>query len=60
MSASPRETATAFWAALYDRDWARIRSFFGPESIYYDVPTGPSAAACSSGRRSSWLPLSFA
>ena len=28
----------------YDRDWPRIRSFFGPESIYYDVPTGPSTA----------------
>jgi limonene-1,2-epoxide hydrolase len=44
MSASPRETAAAFWAALYERDWARIRSFFGPDSIYYDVPTGPSSA----------------
>ena len=44
MSSSPRETAAAFWAALYDRDWPRIRSFFGPDSIYYDVPTGPSSA----------------
>lgn len=44
MSASPTDTAAAFWAALYDRDWLRIRSFFGPESIYYDVPTGPSTA----------------
>jgi hypothetical protein len=44
MSATPREVAAAFWAALYDRDWPRIRSFFGPESIYYDVPTGPSSA----------------
>ena len=41
---TPRETASAFWFALYDRDWPRIRSFFGPESIYFDVPTGPSAA----------------
>ena len=41
---SPREVAAAFWASLYDRDWERIRSFFGPESIYYDVPTGPSSA----------------
>ncbi len=41
---SPPEVAAAFWAALYARDWPRIRSFFGPESIYYDVPTGPSAA----------------
>lgn len=40
----PGEVAAAFWAALYDRDWTRIRSFFGPDSIYYDVPTGPSSA----------------
>lgn len=45
MSRSPIETAAAFWAALYDRDWPHIRSFFGPESIYYDVPTGPATAA---------------
>ncbi len=45
MSRSPKETAAAFWQSLYDRDWERIRSFFGPESIYYDVPTGPSTAA---------------
>ncbi|MEO6318789.1 MAG: nuclear transport factor 2 family protein [Acidimicrobiales bacterium] len=38
------DTAAAFWAALYDRDWPRVRSFFGPESIYYDVPTGPATA----------------
>ena len=44
VSGSPKETAAAFWAALYDRDWPRIRSFFGPDSIYYDVPTGPSSA----------------
>lgn len=44
MTRSPGETAAAFWAALYDRDWPRIRSFFGPESIYYDVPTGPATA----------------
>jgi limonene-1,2-epoxide hydrolase len=40
----PRATAAAFWAALYERDWDAIRSFFGPDSIYYDVPTGPSTA----------------
>lgn len=40
----PREVAEAFWDALYARDWPRIRSFFGPDSIYYDVPTGPSTA----------------
>lgn len=40
-----RAVTDAFWAALYDRGWPRIRSFFGPGSIYYDVPTGPSTAA---------------
>ena len=60
---APRETAAAFWAALYDRDWPRIRSFFGPDSIYYDVPTGPSSRpasgptasrpGCGSGSRAS-------
>ena len=44
MTQSPKDTAAAFWATLYDRDWPRIRSFFGPESIYYDVPVGPSSA----------------
>src|SRR5204863_89645 len=39
------DVAARFWAALYDRDWERIRSFFDVESIYYDVPTGPAAAA---------------
>ncbi len=52
MSAGDRAVATAatavaasFWDALYARDWDRVRSFFGPDSIYYDVPTGPAAAA---------------
>lgn len=43
-SRSARETAAAFWDALYARDWPLIRSFFGPESIYYDVPVGPTGA----------------
>jgi len=41
----PKAVAAAFWDALYARNWPRIRSFFGPGSIYYDVPTGPAAAA---------------
>ena len=28
---APSEVAAGFWAALYDRDWDRIRSFFGPD-----------------------------
>ncbi len=34
-----------FWAALYDRDWDLVASFFGPASVYWDVPTGPATAA---------------
>ena len=44
-SADPIQVVSAFWDALYARDWPRIRSFFGPDSIYYDVPTGPTTAA---------------
>ena len=45
MSRKPIEIVPDFWDALYARDWTRIRSFFGPDSIYYDVPTGPTTAA---------------
>jgi limonene-1,2-epoxide hydrolase len=41
----PKTLVAGFWDALYDRDWPRLRTFFGPDSIYYDVPTGPGAAA---------------
>jgi limonene-1,2-epoxide hydrolase len=34
-----RAVAEQFWAALYDRDWDRIASFFTPESTYTDMPT---------------------
>jgi limonene-1,2-epoxide hydrolase len=33
------------WDALGRRDWSGLAAFFGPQSIYYDVPLGPSAAA---------------
>jgi limonene-1,2-epoxide hydrolase len=39
------EVVRDFWRALYDRDWDRIASFFGPDSVYWDVPVGPGAAA---------------
>ena len=42
---SPQEVAARFWDALYDRDWERIGSFFTEESVYWDVPTGPTTAA---------------
>lgn len=41
---APKEVAAAFWAALYERDWERIASFFTDESVYWDVPTGPATA----------------
>jgi limonene-1,2-epoxide hydrolase len=41
----PVALVTAFWSALSDRDWPSVRTFFGAESIYYDVPTGPTTAA---------------
>ena len=44
MSAA-RDVTTAFWDALYDRDWERLKTFFADDSIYYDVPVGPTAAA---------------
>jgi limonene-1,2-epoxide hydrolase len=37
--------AAEFWEALYARDWEGMRRFFTSESIYYDVPVGPGAAA---------------
>ena len=42
---SAPDVVARFWAALYDRDWPAIRSFFDAESVYYDVPTGPTSAA---------------
>jgi len=41
----PTATVAAFWEALYARDWPRVRTFFVDESVYWDVPTGPKAAA---------------
>jgi limonene-1,2-epoxide hydrolase len=33
-----------FWKTLYARDWDGVAGFFGPDSVYWDVPVGPSAA----------------
>ncbi|HEY3144412.1 MAG TPA: nuclear transport factor 2 family protein [Acidimicrobiales bacterium] len=33
------------WSAVYARDWPRLQGFFTEDSIYYDVPTGPTTAA---------------
>ena len=40
----PAAVAARFWDALYARDWPLIRSFFTDESVYWDVPTGPTTA----------------
>lgn len=45
LSAANRAIAEQFWAALYDRDWDRIASFFTPESTYTDMPTPPDDVA---------------
>ena len=39
------QVVAGFWSALYERDWEAIASFFGPSSVYWDVPTGPATAA---------------
>jgi limonene-1,2-epoxide hydrolase len=41
----PVDVVRAMWAAVYDRDWDRLAGFFADDSIYYDVPTGPTTAA---------------
>lgn len=46
---TPKELAGAFWDALYARDWDGVAAFFGPDSIYLDMPTGPGAAAVGPG-----------
>jgi limonene-1,2-epoxide hydrolase len=38
------ELVTAMWDTLDERDWKGLGAFFGADSIYYDVPLGPSAA----------------
>jgi limonene-1,2-epoxide hydrolase len=42
---SAADVVRRFWQALYRRDWTDIASFFGPTSVYWDVPVGPAAAA---------------
>jgi limonene-1,2-epoxide hydrolase len=44
-TAANRAIVEQFWAALYDRDWDRIASFFTDESTYTDMPTPPDDIA---------------
>lgn len=39
------EVVRTLWSALSGRDWAGVASLLDEESIYYDVPIGPSSAA---------------
>ena len=41
----PTEVTGAFWQALYAHAWDEVASFFDDDSVYFDVPTGPSTAA---------------
>jgi len=41
---SARQVTEAFWRALYARDWEAVRGLLAEDTIYYDVPVGPSAA----------------
>jgi limonene-1,2-epoxide hydrolase len=46
---APAAVVAGFWGALYARDWERVAGFFGPESLYWDVPVGPAAAGRGPG-----------
>jgi len=39
------EVVARFWDALYARDWAGIKAALRADSVYWDVPTGPTTAA---------------
>lgn len=45
MAGNDLDVVRRFWQTLYDRDWTGIAGFFGPNSVYWDVPVGPGAAA---------------
>lgn len=45
VTTTPKELVAAFWTAMYARDWDRAQTFFGDDSVYWDVPAGPTLAA---------------
>jgi limonene-1,2-epoxide hydrolase len=45
LTTTPKELVAAFWKAMYARDWDHARTFFGDDSVYWDVPAGPTLAA---------------
>lgn len=38
-------TVRGLWRALSNRDWERVKTYLAAESLYIDVPTGPTLAA---------------
>ncbi len=44
-AATNKARITEFWAALYDRDWDALASFFEEDSEYTDVPSPPDDVA---------------
>jgi limonene-1,2-epoxide hydrolase len=40
-----KERIRAFWAALYERQWEQIATFFAADSEYTDVPSPPDDVA---------------
>ncbi|HTR71464.1 MAG TPA: nuclear transport factor 2 family protein [Mycobacteriales bacterium] len=45
MAVAEIDVVRRFWPTLYDRDWDVVGEFFDAESVYWDVPVGPGAAA---------------
>ncbi|KPM56019.1 limonene-1,2-epoxide hydrolase [Frankia sp. CcI49] len=42
---SPEALVAEFWETLFARDWEHLHDFFGDDSVYWDVPAGPTLAA---------------
>ncbi len=44
-SVEAKAVVTAFWKALYERDFGQVSSFFGERSTYTDIATPPDDVA---------------
>jgi len=44
-SVEAKAVVTAFWKALYERDFGQVASFFGERSTYTDIATPPDDVA---------------
>lgn len=45
MTETPQQVVARLWDALYRRDWDAVAAVFDDDSVYWDVPTGPTTAA---------------